>query len=327
MRLGILGTGMIVKDLLTTYDLLGIEYTAVLATKATEDEASALVDKYHLDKYFLDFDELLKDDIDTVYVALPNHLHYSFAKKALEHGKHVIVEKPITANVQELKELVEIAKEKQLFIFEAMNIHYLPAYQALKQCLTKIGQPKIVSLNYSQYSSRYNAFKAGNILPAFDFHKAGGALMDLNVYNIHFVVGLFGKPEHVHYYANIEHDIDTSGVLCLNYPNFEAVCIAAKDCSAPISTTIQGDKGCIKIDGPVSVLSDVQILKNTENSERIDTGNYHRLYSEFKAFTTYIDNLDFKACNKMLEHSYIVMDVLTQARKSANIVFGVEKNT
>ena len=134
------------------------------------------------------------------------------------------------------------------------------------------------------------------------------------------------EPEHVHYYANIEHDIDTSGVLCLNYPNFEAVCIAAKDCSAPISTTIQGDKGCIKIDGPVSVLSDVQILKNTENSERIDTGNYHRLYSEFKAFTTYIDNLDFEACNKMLEHSHIVMDVLTQARKSANIVFGVEKN-
>ena len=70
----------------------------------------------------------------------------------------------------------------------------------------------------------------------------------------------------------------------------------------------------------------MQILKNTENSERIDTGNYHRLYSEFKAFTTYIDNLDFKTCNKMLEHSYIVMDVLTQARKSANIVFGVEKN-
>ena len=70
-------------------------------------------------------------------------------------------------------------------IFEAMNLHYIPAFLSLKEDLKKLGDIKIVSFNYSQYSSRYNAFKEGTILPAFDFHKAGGALMDLNVYNIH----------------------------------------------------------------------------------------------------------------------------------------------
>ena len=328
MNLGIIGSGMIVQDFLTIADLIDdMKLEAILGRKESIEKINFLANKYNINKTYYDYDELLNDDnIDTVYIAVPNHLHFEFTKKALNHKKHVICEKPFTSNLDELKELITLSKQNNCLLFEAITNQYLPAYKKIKKQLPSIGKISIVSCNFSQYSSRYDDFKKGIILPAFDVNKSGGALMDLNVYNIHFVVGLFGKPEHVHYYANIEHDIDTSGVLCLNYPNFEAVCIAAKDCSAPISTTIQGDKGCIKIDGPVSVLSDVQILKNTENSERIDTGNYHRLYSEFKAFTTYIDNLDFEACNKMLEHSYIVMDVLTQARKSANIVFGVEKN-
>lgn len=151
--------------------------------------------------------------------------------------------------------------------------------------------------------------------------------MDLNVYNIHFVVGLFGAPNKVEYFANIEKGIDTSGVAILEYPTFKAICIGAKDCGAPIISTIQGDQGCVKIDGPTSVLTDVQILRNGRDSEILPTGNYHRMYSEFKVFVECIDNNDFTTCNKMLEHSRIVMDVLTKARQSANIIFGCERDT
>lgn len=328
MNLGIIGSGMIVQDFLNIADLIDdMKLEAILGREKSLEKINHLVNKYNINKTYYDYDELLNDsNIDTLYIAVPNHLHFEFTKKALDHKKHVICEKPFTSNLEELKELIALAKQNNCLLFEAITNQYLPVYQKIKKQLSSIGKISIISCNFSQYSSRYDDFKNGIILPVFDVNKSGGALMDLNVYNIHFVVGLFGKPEHVHYYANIEHGIDTSGVLCLSYPNFEAVCIAAKDCSAPISTTIQGDKGCIKVDGPVSVLSDVQILKNTENSEQMDTGNYHRMYSEFKAFTTYIDNLDFEACNKMLEQSYIVMDVLTQARKSANIVFGAEKH-
>lgn len=168
-----------------------------------------LCQQYQLAGYHLDYQEMLNDDIDTIYVALPNFLHHRFAKKALENGKHVIIEKPITANLNELKELISIAKQNDLLIIEAMNIHYLPAYLALKDTISKIGTPKIISFNYSQYSFRYNVFQEGHILPAFDYHKAGGALMDLNVYNIHGIVGLFGKPKRIHYLANIEKGIDT----------------------------------------------------------------------------------------------------------------------
>ena len=211
MKLGILGTGMIVKDLLTTIHELKIESIYILGTQQTEEETKSLCEQYHLDGYDLNYDDLLKRNIDTIYVALPNHLHYTFAKKALEHHKHVIIEKPICANTQELQDLITLSQQYHVIVLEAMNIHYLPAYQSLQKTLSKIGQIKILNFNYSQYSSRYNAFKQGQILPAFDYHKAGGALMDLNVYNLHAIIGLFGKPVDNHYYANIEKGIDTSG--------------------------------------------------------------------------------------------------------------------
>lgn len=326
MKLGILGTGMIVKDVLTMYHELGVEKTYLFSTKKSKSQALELIEKYHLDKVYTDYDELLQSDVDTIYCALPNHLHYEFSKKALENGKNVIIEKPITANSKELEDLIETANKKNLMIFEAMNLHYTPAFLSLKEDLKKLGDIKIVSFNYSQYSSRYNAFKEGTILPAFDFHKAGGALMDLNVYNIHFTIGLFGKPDRVQYLANIEKGIDTSGIVCLEYPTFKAICIGAKDCGAPITSTIQGDLGCIKIEGPTSTLSDVQIIKNNGERKIIDSSKYHRMYEEFKEMAGYIDNKNYDICHKMLEHSRIVMDVLTKARESANIIFGCEKD-
>ena len=105
MKLGILGTGMIVKDLLTTINKLKIESISILGTEQTKKETTILAKQYHLDHCYYDYDEMLRSEIDTVYVALPNHLHFSFAKKALLKGKHVIMEKPITSNVKELEEL------------------------------------------------------------------------------------------------------------------------------------------------------------------------------------------------------------------------------
>lgn len=190
--------------------------------------------------------------------------------------------KPFTSNVNELDELIALAKQQNCLLFEAITNQYLPTFKEIKEKISEIGKISIISSNYSQYSSRYNAFKRGEILPAFDVNKSGGALMDLNVYNIHFVVGLFGAPNKVEYFANIEKGIDTSGVAILEYPTFKAICIGAKDCGAPIISTIQGDQGCVKIDGPTSVLTDVQILRNGRDSEILPTGNYHRMYSEFK---------------------------------------------
>lgn len=322
MKLGILGTGMIVKNILPFFDRFPLEKKVILGTPNTREETEKLATEYHLDGCFYDYDALLASDIDTVYVALPNHLHYSFTKKALEHGKHAIVEKPITANSRELEDLNRIAAERQLMVFEGMNTPHLPAFHAIQEDLPKLGKIKIVSMNYSQYSHRYDAFKEGTILPAFDPHKAGGALMDLNVYNLSFIIALFGKPLSVDYLANIERGIDTSGIVTLRYPDFCAVSIGAKDCKAPMSNTIQGDNGSIVIDHNINSLRRYVLQDNEKNETRYEDTNFiHRMYPEFLDFIRAVDEKDYAYANKMMNISIAVSQVMEEARRKAGIVF------
>ena len=194
MKLGILGTGMIVKDLLSTVHKLPFSGLAILGTPQTEAETRELATRYNIDDVYFDYQEMLNSDVDTIYVALPNHLHFPFASQALQIGKHVIIEKPITTSVEELNTLKNMASEQNLIMLEAMNIHHLPAYLSLQSQLAEIGNIKLVTLNYSQYSSRYDDFMAGTVHPAFDAKKGGGALMDINIYKLHIVPGHLGEP-------------------------------------------------------------------------------------------------------------------------------------
>lgn len=323
MKLGIIGAGMIVKEFLTvTSYLKDLELTAIYGRKSAEEKMNEFKNKYKIKDIYYDYDELLNSDVDTVYIALPNNLHFEFAKKALVANKNVIIEKPITSNYKEALILRDLARERNLFIFEAITNQYLPNYKKIKELLPALGNIKIVQCNYSQYSSRYNSFKDGNVLPAFDPNFSGGALMDLNIYNIHYVVGLFGKPKNLEYYPNIERGIDTSGVLILDYETFKCVCIGAKDCKAPIANNIQGDKGCIYQDTPANVCERFELLMNDGTSSLINENNYdHRMVNEFIEFIEMIKNNNLEKCYKMLEHSLIVSEVQTIARNKSGIVF------
>ena len=153
MKLGIIGSGMIVYDLLTFIDIIDeIELTAILGRKESQEKIETLINKHHIKKAYYDYDELLNDDeIDTIYVALPNHLHYEYTKKALLHNKHVICEKPFTSNVNELDELIALAKQQNCLLFEAITNQYLPTFKEIKEKISEIGKISIISSNYSQF--------------------------------------------------------------------------------------------------------------------------------------------------------------------------------
>ncbi len=326
MKLGILGTGMIVKDMLTGIDKLDLESVYILGTEATRDETEELREKYGLDKSYYDYEELLNSDIDTVYVALPNHLHFAFGKQALMAGKNVILEKPATANLFELLELKQISEEKKLILVEASTVNYFPVVKQVKKDLEKIGNVHIVSLNFSQYSSRYDKFMNGEVLPVFDPNKAGGSLMDLNVYNINFMLGIFGKPESIHYFANTDRGIDTSGILIMDYGKFKASCIAAKDCKAPSSVMIQGDKGYIISTETMNKATKFSIVLNDGSSEELEfADDHHRLYYEFEAFIDMVDNKDYETASKMLQLSVEISEIMEEARWKQRIVFGSDR--
>ncbi|MBE6072516.1 MAG: Gfo/Idh/MocA family oxidoreductase [Clostridium butyricum] len=323
MKLGIIGAGMIVGDFLEITPYLNdLELEAIYGRKSSEEKMNEFKNKYGIKNIFYDYNELLNSDVDTVYIALPNNLHFEFAKKALEANKNVIIEKPMTSTYEQSLILGDLARERKLFIFEAITNQYLPNYKKIKELIPKLGNIKIVQCNYSQYSSRYDRFKEGNVLPAFDPKFSGGALMDLNIYNIHYVVGLFGKPKNVEYYPNIERGIDTSGVLILDYDKFKCVCVGAKDCKAPIANNIQGDKGCIYQDTPANVCRQFELLMNDGTNSIINENKYeHRMVHEFIEFVDIIKNNDLEKCYKMLEHSIIVSEVQTIARNKGGIVF------
>ena len=270
---------------------------------------------------------LKNEEIDTIYIGVNNQLHYRFGKKALESGFHLIMEKPFTSNYEQACRLKQIAEEKHLMIFEAISTIHNPNFLKIRELLGEIGDVRIVTVNYTQYSSRYDAFKRGEILPAFDYTKSGGALMDLNIYNIHFIVSLFGEPNQVSYIANIDKGIDTSGILTLEYDDFKAVSIAAKDCDAPFTNCIEGDEGCIYTSSPLFTLTDFYYRKNKMEPVHYDlTGDAHRMKHEFIHFLDMFNNKDYEKMSEYLEHSLRVMKVITKARQDIGLVFPDDTN-
>lgn len=318
MNLGIVGAGMIVKDFLSfTHELPEIKLEAIVARNI--ENLKNLQSMYNIKEIFTDLDECLSSpSIDTIYVAVPNNLHYSVAKKALEAGKNVICEKPFTLDYHETVELFELAESKNLILIEAITNQYLPNYLEIKENLSQIGNIRLVECNFSQLSSRYEAFKKGIIAPVFDKNQGGGVLGDLNIYNIHFVVGLFGAPKNSEYYPNIVREVDTSGILILEYDEFKVVCIAAKDTYNNSYANIQGDKGLIKVIGTLNEVPNYTI-KNNEVEMKVNKNIHkHRMYSEFKNFIDVIDNKDFDFMQKQKKHSLAVMEIFDKSRKEIN---------
>ena len=315
MKLGIVGSGMIVKDFLSfAHELPEIKLEAIAARNI--ENLKELQNKYNIKEIYTDIDFCLENkEIDTIYVAVPNNLHYTVAKKALEAGKNVICEKPFTLKYDEAVELFKIAEDKGLILIEAITNQYQKNYLDIKDNIDNIGEIRLVECNFSQLSSRYEAFKNGVIAPVFDKSKGGGVLGDLNIYNIHFVVGLFGKPGKVHYAPNIVNDVDTSGILLLEYDNFKVVCIAAKDTFNNSYVNIQGDQGIIKVIGPTNEVPNYSIQTKDNLINENKNIHSHRMFAEFKKFVEVINNKDFKFMNNQKEHTLNVMYIYEKAKK------------
>lgn len=146
--------------------------------------------------------------------------------------------------------------------------------------------------------------------------------MDLNIYNIHFIVGLLGRPKKVDYLPNIERGIDTSGILMLDYGNSKAVAIGAKDSVSPIRKTIvQGNKGSIIVNGPTNKMESFDVYDHDKNLlEKVDHNIYsHRMYQEFVEFERIIREHDLTAVKTRLQHSEDVMWVVKEALASADL--------
>ena len=248
MNIGIIGSGLIVKDFLSVHKKTdGLNVCAIYSRNI--ENAKKTAEPYGGIKVCESVEEMLgMAEVEIIYIAVPNHIHFEYAKKVLEAGKSVVLEKPFTVTSAEAFELFRIAQEKRLYLFEAITSIYVPAIDRMTEFRFRSKEIKEVKVSFTQRSRRYDYFKNGIIHPVFDAEMNGGVLMDLGVYNLHILNYLFGIPEDARYESVVEKGVDVSGVVRLFYGDFTAECIISKTETTENGIYIETDRGTVKCD-------------------------------------------------------------------------------
>lgn len=322
VKLGTVGSSFIVHNILDNVARVeGIRLCGVYSR--SEEKARALAEEYGCEKTYTDMDAFLADpDINTVYIATPNLIHFEQAKRALLAGKNVILEKPFTTRRVQAEELARIAKEKKLFLVEAAPTSFLPNFAILKEQLKRIGAVKLVLANYSQYSSRYGAVLRGERPPVFDMAYAGGCLMDINFYNVLLNVLLFGAPEHAEYLPNIRPGYaDLSGVIVMRYDGFVSSNAAAKDTWGVCSFQIEGENGYIYVEDGSNGLKRIRVVTKDTDETFDEQPVPDRWYYEVRELTRLFLADDYDAVYARLDTTVTTVAVMEAARLRAGIRF------
>ncbi|KAF2182094.1 oxidoreductase-like protein [Zopfia rhizophila CBS 207.26] len=328
---GIIGTGWI-----TASFIAGAHATSKwnLATVYSRSAESA---KHFAAKYdqkiniHTEISSLATDpSISAVYIASPNSYHYKHAKEILEGGKHVILEKPATSNAKELDELFKIAKEKGVFLIEAYRHIHEVNFKILKGNLPRLGKIYGASLNYAQYSSRYDNALKGEVPNIFNLEYAGGALVDLGVYCIAAAVELFGEPRQSQYFpVMIPTGADGGGNLILTYDNFSVSINASKIWNSEVPSEVYGEKGTLVVP-TITDIARVVYLDPKKKGEREELGKekekeHLNLKEEAAEYARVIEEMDLEAVKKYEKVSRGVIKVTEGCRRANGLLFPMEK--
>lgn len=322
IRLGTIGSGVIVHSVLgNVLKTPGIRLTAVYSR--SQEKGDALAAEFGAKKVYTDMDAFLADeDTNFVYIATPNLLHYPQAKKVLLARKNVILEKPFCTTADHARELVALAREKGLFLIDAVPTAFLPNLEVLKEALPKIGKVKLVQANYSQYSSRYDLLLKGEMPNIFNPEFAGGCLMDINFYNLYLNIALFGKPLDAMYYPNIYPGAaDTSGIVVMNYEGFVSESAGAKDTWGVNFFQIEGETGYIYVAGGSNGLAEVRVVTKTSDETINHQSDPDRWFYEVQNLTALVLADDHSAIEARQDVMLNVMEVLETVRRNAGICF------
>jgi len=321
IRLGTIGSNFIVHNILRhVVKTPGFCLTAVYSR--SEEKGKALARQYGAERYYTDMEAFLSDEeINFVYIAVPNSLHYEYARAALLAGKHVLLEKPFCPEQVQARQLAKIAWQRGLVLMDMTPTAFLPNLQVLKEQLPKIGKVRQVIGNYTQYSSRYDRFRSGETDNVFTPDFAGGSLMDINYYNVYLNTALFGKADRAVYFPNIQRHIDTSGVIVLQYDGFVSQNTGAKDCRGENFFQIEGEDGYIYIPGGVSSLEEIRVVTKA-GTEVFRTPHETDLWGwEVKALAQIICGDEAYDLAPGLQTMLDVIETIETARKAAGIRF------
>lgn len=328
ISLGIICTNWITEQFVKATDITKT-FTLTHVYSRTEAKAKSFVEDLKKKNINISTDlaAFFKEDFDTVYIASPNGLHFEQAKQAIENNKNVIVEKPSTSTIKEFTILEKLAQDHDVYLFEAARHIHEPIFKKIEEIVAKHrDELSGATFSYMKYSSRYDAYKAGENPNVFTTRFSGGALYDLGVYTVYDAVVLFGQPEKVDYDAEfLASGVDGSGTLTLKYPNFDVNIIIGKTKNSYMSSEVYFGRDTLLLDngGDISHLDWADDNKNITDVPTAKSEN--PMDSEAREFARIMTENDQASYDKLLQYARTVNRILEQARTSAGIVFDADE--
>lgn len=245
LRWGIIATGGIAHSM--AHDLLLAENSTISAVASRNDEnAQIFAKQYHIEHAFGSYQAVLESPaVDVVYIATPHPMHYELVLAALEQNKHVVCEKPITLNRKQAMECITLAKQKQLFLLEAVWMRFFPAFEQVKNWMSNNDIGDIQALEASFCIDI--PFDAAHRL--YNPSLGGGALLDLGIYPISLAHMLLGSPSSVHgECVKGVTGVDELNQISMHYHSGAKAFLRSGSRSArPICATVYGSRGKIDI--------------------------------------------------------------------------------
>lgn len=316
-----LGTGVIANELAQALQSLGGNLYSV--ANRTYDKGLEFAQKYGIQKVYQTIDEVFEDpEVDIIYISTPHNTHINYLRKALSAGKHVLCEKSITLNSEELEEAIALAQENQVILAEAMTIFHMPIYRRLRELVQSqaLGDLKMIQMNFGSYKDydMTNRF--------FNRNLAGGALLDIGVYALSFVRWFMSEtPDQISSQVKLAPTgVDEQVGILLSNPKGEMATIALTlHAKQPKRGTIAYDKGYIELyEYPRGQKA---IITYTEDGHQdiIEAGDTSQALSyEVQDMEKAVAGIE----NEMhLAYSQEVMAIMTKLRKDWGLVYPEEE--
>ncbi len=316
----ILGCGNIANDFVREMNKMGGKVYSV--ANRTYEKAVAFAEKYNIEKVYENIDDLFVDEsVDIVYIATLHNKHIEYIIKALENNKHVLCEKAITLNSDELNKAVKLANEKNLILAEAMTIYNMPLYNELEKIINSgiLGEFRLAQVNFGSFKEydMTNRF--------FNMDLAGGALLDIGVYALS-LVRMFMETENAEIQSQVRFaetgaDEQSSIIIKNNKEQMASVTLSLH-AKQPKRATICYENAYIEIFEYPRANKAVITYTNDGHTEEITAGKLE------DALCYEIENMEkavLTGKNTMkLDFSIDVMNVMTRLRNDWNMKYPEE---
>lgn len=246
LRFGIAGPGNIARKFAAAVNNLKNDCELAAVASRELQKAEAFAESYGIPTAFGSYEEMAASPlVDCVYIATPHPFHKPCAEIFLRAGKHVICEKPMCVNAREARELADCAKANGVFLMEAMWTAFLPAIRELQSTVARgeIGELLGLTADFCYASTPAEEKKI------FRNDMAGGGLLDVGVYTLHFAAMLLGAaPASVSAEAALLDGVDAHTQLILRYPGGQLASLSsAITVQKPADAVLYGSKGSIRI--------------------------------------------------------------------------------